>query len=493
MDLPPLWEQAYRRKAPEGADPLPERRLARLLAAFIGAGLVFLVLPGTVLGVWNLLRISSRQAVPPVWIQAHGHAQLFGWVGTFIIGIALYTVPKFRGAMPRSLAVGWSMFVLWTAAVAVRWGTAVWNRGWRVAWPASGLAELLVAVLLIWQCSARGRGSRKTELWNVLVFAGLAGLAATLAVQVADVWSLAAPLLPPGRNHLLLNMALWCFCFPLVWGFASRFLPVFLGLAPTRKRAAYVGLALVPPGLWRPEFLLGAVALACWSLRIFHPAVRTPKVIGVDARYPFFARLAFAWLVLSAALAPWNSPGMTGASRHAFTVGFLATLIFAIGPRILPSFLNSRELWSKRLMLMALAALTAGCTLRVAAEPPAYAGLAPAAWNVLPVSAILELTAVVLFAINLGATLLSPMPAWMVTRTVHENVTLYWYVTAYPQTRRLLAGAGLKTLARVRQVPRALTLREAAEADGVAWQPLVALLRDYFTRRMARVLREKSC
>jgi hypothetical protein len=46
-----------------------------------------------------------------------------------------------------------------------------------------------------------------------------------------------------------------------------------------------------------------------------------------------------SWLGFGAA-----SARMTGASRHACTVGFLATMIFAIAPRIPPSFLNSFEL-----------------------------------------------------------------------------------------------------------------------------------------------------
>jgi len=60
-----------------------------------------------------------------------------------------------------------------------------------------------------------------------------------------------------------------------------------------------------------------------------------------------FVRLSFGWLVISSLLlAAGAAPGVQGASRHAFTVGFLATPIFSIGPRILPSFLNGRELWA---------------------------------------------------------------------------------------------------------------------------------------------------
>ena len=65
-----------------------------------------MLLPGTFLGVWNLIKISSREAaesISPAWIQAHGHAQLFGWVGTFILGIGFYSIPKLRKLKPFAL------------------------------------------------------------------------------------------------------------------------------------------------------------------------------------------------------------------------------------------------------------------------------------------------------------------------------------------------------------------------------------------------------
>jgi uncharacterized protein involved in response to NO len=58
--------------------------------AFIITGLLFMLFPGTFLGVWNLLQISGRESVnsiSPAWVQAHGHAQVFGWVGSFQNGI----------------------------------------------------------------------------------------------------------------------------------------------------------------------------------------------------------------------------------------------------------------------------------------------------------------------------------------------------------------------------------------------------------------------
>ncbi len=71
--------------------------MQRMLVAYVLTGFLFLLLPGTFLGVWNLISISSRQALDslsPAFLQAHGHAQIFGWIGTFILGIGFYSLTK---------------------------------------------------------------------------------------------------------------------------------------------------------------------------------------------------------------------------------------------------------------------------------------------------------------------------------------------------------------------------------------------------------------
>ena len=83
-------------------------------------------------------------------------------------------------------------------------------------------------------------------------------------------------------------------------------------------------------------------------------------------------------------------------------------MVFAIGQRILPAFCGMRVLFSKRLMFSALFLLNLGCFFRVASEISAYERNLLLAWNVLPVSAVIELTAVALFAINLSVTFLRP-------------------------------------------------------------------------------------
>jgi uncharacterized protein involved in response to NO len=153
--------------------------------------------------------------------------------------------------------------------------------------------------------------------------------------------------------------------------------------------------------------------MAVIAIRFFEPSAKEAKTINVHASFPIFIRIAYGWLLIAALLSIWASraggaPGIWGASRHALTVGFIAAMVFCVGQRILPSFCGMRVLWSTRLMLVMLVLLMAGCTLRVTSEILAYQNYAAWAWKVLPVSALIELTAVTLFAINLTVTFLRP-------------------------------------------------------------------------------------
>lgn len=81
-------------------------------------------------------------------------------------------------------------------------------------------------------------------------------------------------------------------------------------------------------------------------------------------------------------------------------------------------------------MAASLWLLSAGCLLRVPSEVVAYSG-GGIAWSILPASALLELTAVVLFAANMGATLGRPVPAWLEPQSVSASLPLNWFVTSF--------------------------------------------------------------
>jgi len=406
-----------------------ERQSQALIEAFLASGLFFLLLPGTFLGVWNLIGISRHEtltALSPAWLQAHGQAQVFGWVGSFILGIGFYSLTKMQSTQTFPVLRGWTAWILWTTGVALRWLSAVTGWHWRRILPASGLLELL-GFLLFFLTVRRHRpasGPSAKPTWVVLVVLSTCVFLLTLVINAVALFRLAftgsIPALPHRLDLELVTMAIWGVLVPTIWGFNARWLPIFAGLDQPRPKwlfTAYglslAGIVLVFFNQWGVSAVVfvASALLAIQGLRVWSPAVQPAKVHNIHPSFPHFLRIAYGWLVIASLLGCLaaledRSGGLWGASRHALTVGFVAVMVFTIGQRVLPAFCGMRLLWSKELMFWSLALLNLGCLLRVSMEPLAYERDWQIAWRLLPVSAVIELTAVTLFALNLVGTLI---------------------------------------------------------------------------------------
>jgi len=412
-----------------------EKSLSRLLILYVTTGLAFMLLPGTFLGVWNLLAISSHHAASSVsagWVQAHGHAQIFGWIGTFILGIGFYSIPKLRRLNPFALRAAWTCWTLWTAGITVRWLTGVYQWHWRVMLPVSAALELIAFLIFFSSVSAhrpQESGKESLERWVLVVITASVGLLATLLVNLGACVYLSArgssPDMPAAFDQRFLVLETWGFLVPFVWGFSAKWLPVFLGLRPIRERWLLSALAVNSLGVlialtgsipFAAIALSGGILISTWALRLLEPTQQAAKTKGVHQSFPIFIRLACFWGIIAALLGIWasfvpDSHGIWGASRHALTVGFLATMVFSIGQRILPAFSGMRLLFSTKLMFLSLLLLAIGCFLRVSSEIIAYQGFGTWAWSWLPVSAVTEMSAVTIFAINLISTFNSRPPS----------------------------------------------------------------------------------
>ncbi|MGB9406727.1 MAG: hypothetical protein WCA89_04275, partial [Terracidiphilus sp.] len=330
-------------------------------------------------------------------------------------------------------------FVVWTLGVALRWSTSIYGRHWRILLPLSAGMEL-AAWLVFYkgasghkrpQTAKTGAAKAKMPIWMVSVLVSTVGFFATLAFNFVECAYLGArggePAFPHGLDQRYLVLMGWGLLVPVVWGFSARWLPAFLGIDQPNERLMRLALALdilgVLTGLagWSgmATILLasGAVTIG-WALQLTRRPHSPAKVLGIHPSFPWFIRMAYGWLIIAGLMSIWAAQadrhgGIWGASRHALTVGFAATMVFSIGPRILPHFAEVQALFSKRLMFLSLLLLQTGCTLRVLSEPLAYEGMARLAWKVLPVSGVLELSAVLLFATNLSLTFLLGRPVFM--------------------------------------------------------------------------------
>jgi len=417
-----------------------ERQKSLLLRAWIFSGLFFMAVPGTLLGFSNLIAISSHHGLsglPAAWLEGHGHAQVFGWIGSFILGIGFYSQPS-RGR--SSLSIPLASFILWTTGVAMRWTANIYGVQWRVLLPISAGLELIAVILFLRAAShhkmpkpAQGETPRRgMEPWMMSVLLGTAGLTAAVIFNFTECLLLALhnpqPSFPHALDQKYLLLLGWGFIVPTVWGFSARWLPSFLSIPKPDATKLRSALALVVAAILcgiagflflATVLLTSSAILAIFALCLAERPKGPAKVQGIHPSFPVFIRVSYVWLLIASAMSVWAAcadvnGGIWGASRHALTVGFAATMVFAIGPRILPHFAGVRAIFSKRLMFLCLVLLQAGCTLRVFSEPLAYEGLANFGWKVLPLSGVLELSAVLLFAMNLSLTLLLGTSTWAV-------------------------------------------------------------------------------
>jgi uncharacterized protein involved in response to NO len=423
-----------------------ERNKSLVLRAWITAGLFFMALPGTLLGFSNLLAISAHHgsgSLPAAWMQGHGHAQVFGWIGSFVLGIGFYSQPA-RGR--KVFVIPLTCFVLWTSGVMMRWVANVYSWHWQALYIVSASFELIAVLLFLTAASRHKRPEQKSgqakkpamELWMVSVLLGTAGLTASIVFNFIECVKLAfngsGQAFPYALDQRFLILVAWGFIVPTVWGFSARWLPTFLAIPRPDKRMFTIALILNVAGILfgsAGQFKVAAILLALGSvafpfaLHLIEKPLGVAKTQGIHPSFPVFVRLVYIWLAIAGAMSVWAAfadvhGGIWGASRHALTVGFAATMVFAIGPRILPHFGGVYAIFSKRLMFVSLLVLQIGCTLRVLSEPLAYEGYLKLAWKTLPYSGMMELSAVLVFAANLALTFALGRPT-LATANPHQS------------------------------------------------------------------------
>ena len=200
-----------------------------------------MLLPGTFLGVWNLLSISQAHDVgmlSQAWLQAHGQAQLFGWIGSFILGIGFYSLTKMQSGCAFPARAGWTVWSLWILGVTLRWlaGVTAWN--WTVELPLSAILQL--AAFVLFYISVRRHRPQKAEepeAWMRIVAASTLVFLVTLAANCGVLFWQAStgntPALPHVLDQQFVVLAVWGILVPTIWGFNARWLPIFAGLKKT--------------------------------------------------------------------------------------------------------------------------------------------------------------------------------------------------------------------------------------------------------------------
>jgi hypothetical protein len=419
VPLPRLLDE-LREACDHPAESAPQTPTARLADAiyrpFFKAGIAIVLTLGAAWGAYLLIRIALGESFTAVGlheVNAHGHAQIFGWVGLFVMGFAYQAFPRFKHTSLSHPRLALATLGLMIAGLVGRSVceplTTVWP--WLDAPAIGGAALEVVAIVLFagiilatWRASGKPLAFYDWFILSALFWFvaqaiyEMLYLMASFAVEPADL----VPLVARWQGALR-EMQIHGFALLIILGVSQRLFAHFYGFAAPNRRLSgialvclnaaivgeVIGLIFLRGGagwvaLWYGSVLLlaGTVVVLVRGWHIF----RTPPESDRGLK---FLRAAYVWLFVSLAmlvlmpvyqyvLLPWLAPETAaahphfshayyGAVRHAITVGFISLMIVGVASKVVPTLCGVdvrglSPLWGPFLLI------NAGCALRVVCQ-----------------------------------------------------------------------------------------------------------------------------
>jgi uncharacterized protein involved in response to NO len=382
----------------------------RVHLPFIALAFFFGVSGGLALAVALPATAALRGGIGVSWVaqaQVHGHLQVVGFVGFFIVGMGYRMLPAFAGtALPYPRLVKPSFIALSLGVLARAAGQPLADVeafGWLLAasgWlELAGLAMFATNVLRL-ALPQVGSGPR---YWLFFVAGGtwFVTQAALGAVWLTQLVAAGGTVLPAERNGALVFLQFFGVHLMFILGVGLRAFPTFFAAGPLPSRRVIAAFALTQAGTLavvashlarvygtsRPWALedAGFVALGlglAWAAT-FTGFWRSPSRIRPASRpSAYLLQPALVWLTAAAALLvgfgvtrALSGEGLDtrelDAARHIVGIGVVLSTIVGMAQMVLPEFASERLLGRQRawrgltfgVLLSTAAALRAGARL----------------------------------------------------------------------------------------------------------------------------------
>ncbi|MGE5609444.1 MAG: DUF1858 domain-containing protein [Bacillota bacterium] len=502
---------------------------------FLG-GIILILTAGATWGaalLWQIGFTGTFTGISLHDVNAHGHAQIFGWVGLFIMGFAYQAFPRLwhtELVKPRLAVVA---FISMAVGLIIRTMGMTSTGLWSLALPAAmlgGAFEIVAILLFTGQILAtffRGHGKLEPYVGFVLMalvwFVAMSFLSVwhTYNTMRATTWGqllwYVATYQAPLRDLQIHGLALF-----MILGVSIRMLPPLFGVPQVSPHRAWWALSILTASvigeitiflayrftdnhaitalLMIPWIMLAiGVAMIALPWKLWRPFEQTD-------RSGKFVRAAYAWLAISLAmllLLPLHhaltgipfSHAYYGAIRHAITVGFISLMIMGFAAKVVPTLngLDTRTLtplWGPFLLV------NVGCFLRVSTQT--LTDWYPGAFAIIGLSGTLEVIGLAWWGFGLvrimrqgkreelSPTIVTPSAPKPLTISPDHRVTdiLHWF----PATQAVFDHYGFTQLRNPllrRTLARNITVRQAASFKQV---PPDHLLRDLNNAIQAPVL-----
>lgn len=422
-----------------------ETRQNHLYKPFLRGALITVLTVGCTLGAINLAVMAFKADLAAAWgslIQSHAYAQIFGWVGLFIMGMAYHMVPRFfLRPLKRPGLVAPSLLLV-TSGLVLRFVSQPFAYYPPASWVMllSALLGLCGVTLFVWAMyDTMLRGSDKYGPPGYALYIGagfgwfwLASAATVVVMLYLGLNGLDT--IPPSWDAPYLRGTLNGAIVAMILGFTLRTVPQIMGTRPPSlwpTRVVFVAYTLavllqvaaestrlgsVPVGVERWLGLAGA-ALEVAALVTFVALLRLYKLNSIFAHrhrknaWPErFVRTAYFWLLFASALNfAYALSSLVGGSpvphafiasyHHALTVGFFSLMIVGMSMKLVPAFIGVMNK-QPRIAGVLFVLLLTGNTLRIICESMAqvYGG---AFYALMGLSGFIEVSALSLYGVTL--------------------------------------------------------------------------------------------
>ncbi len=489
------------------------------------AGIAVVLTVGASWGAWLLWQIGINHAFTSIslfQVNAHGHAQIFGWVGLFIMGFAYQAFPRMWHtplAGPRWAAAA---FILMLVGLLMQVTAMTLTGDWTFALPTAVLGNLLqIAAILIFATQLALTYARSGKPFEPYVGFAFAAVAWFIAMSLFTLWhtyhTMAAGSFPELLWYVsayqapLRDMQVHGLSLTMILGVNLRMLPPLFDLPTVSRRRAWMGLAMLSTAViaeitlfityrWTGHHVWAAVMWASWILLFASVAVivwpwrlwrRFPTAEARGDRSAKFIRASYAWLAISLAMllllpAYQSASGIPfshayyGAIRHAITVGFISLMIMGVAAKVVPT-LNGIDVRTLPRLWVPFVLVNLGCFLRVSTQT--LTDWHPAFYAIIGLSGTLEVTGLAWWGVGmirvmrrgkreLGEDYIAGIRPTAIEPSHRVADVLTWY----PQTEPVFIDHGFTAVQHAvfrRTLARQVSLEQACKMHGVSITVLV--------------------
>jgi len=500
------------RIAPSVADTIYRR--------FFIAGIAVVLTAGASWGAWLLIKIGLAGKFTGISIHdinAHGHAQIFGWVGLFMMGFAYQAFPRlWHVDLPRpKLAV--AAFLAMLAGIIIR----------TVAMPLAGHAPALAAAMLGGSLEVAALAIFIGQILSAFVNSdarlepyigfAIAALIFFLAMSLMSLWHTYNTMSAATREGLLWYVATYQgplrdvqihgLAMLMILGVSMRMLPPLFGVSPVPARRAWWALAILSFAViaeviifiayrWTNNHVIAATLLIPWAMLAVGAGMialpwRLWRRLPLGDRSAKFVRAAYAWLAISllmllvlpvyqSAIGTPFSHAYYGAIRHAITVGFISLMIMGFAAKVVPT-LNGIDTRTLPALYGPFILINVGCFLRVSLQT--LTDVHPVFYAIVGISGVLEVTALTWWGLPLVRIMRRGKreSAREEHTTAVPNAILPEHRVAdvldwFPDTQAVFDQYGFSLLRNPlmrRTLARTVTLSQAAQMKGVSREDLL--------------------